>query len=783
MTSIAAPSVDRVGALVAQMTLAEKAAQLLCPFVIAAPDRVVPVTDIGLGGLAWPLSAAEVSPSAAAAAMNAVQARFVEGTRLAIPALFNEEALCGLRVKGATMGPDALGQAATWDPELVEQLAAAYGRQMRSTGIRQVLAPLCDVGADPRWGRVEETYGEDPYLVGTMAAAFVRGIQAPGNVATLKHFIGYAASDGGRNTDASRIGPVELREVHGLPFEMAIRLAGARAVMCSYQAIDRVPVQGSRELLTGLLRDEYGFRGIVISDLGSVEQLHTRHAVVTSREAAVARSIAAGLDLELCFAADESLLVAAVDAGELSEADVDRAVSNVLALKAELGLLDEPYVPETSGLDLDSATDRALALEVARRSVVLLRNEPVAGRPVLPIAPEVRTIAVVGPNAGRVAALLGNYNYLVLGSALERQSIAVMDAGRRMSERIAADAESSDPTAPALLLESVPVVTVLDGIRRLAPAGVTVSYAAGCSVGAPDRGGIAEAVALAGQSDVAIVVVGDQAGIFTNATVGEGVDSGSLELPGVQRDLVEAVAATGTPTVVVLTHGRPYVLGWLVDAVPAIVTGWFPGEEGGTALAEVVFGRTSPSGKTPVSFPRHVGVVPAPYNRPPLGGNTYYDVDVEPVFPFGHGLSYTTFEYSDLSIAPAVTTTDGVVTVDVTVTNTGTVDGAEVVQLYLRDPAARTVRPRRELKGFGRVGLPAGAAARMTFELAAERCAIYDPTEGWVVEPGVIDVLVGSSSQDVRAQSSFELTGPVFRPGRDRVLLTPVTVTAGSCGS
>lgn len=776
----------RVDDLLRRMELTEKAAQLLCPFLFALPDRQLSADETGFGGVAWPLSAAGAGPREGAAAVDSLQRLLVEQTRLGIPALFNEEALCGLRVPEATMGPDAIAQAATWNPGLVRELAGAYGRQMRATGIRQALSPLCDVAPDPRWGRIEETYGEDPYLVGCMATAFVSGLQATGNVATLKHFIAYGASQGGRNTDSSTVGPVELHEIYGLPFEMAIRLAGARAVMCSYQSIDRIPVQSSRALLTDLLRGEYGFSGIVISDLGSVEQLLTKHAVVETLPAGVARSFWAGLDLELCSTPSVEHLVEAVRSGLLPESEVDRAVGNLLRLKFELGLFDEPYVdtsavPET----LDSVADRALARRVAEESIVLLQNRPVDGRPLLPIGSQIHRIAVIGPTADRPMALLGNYSFLVLGSALERMHAAVMagqQPGQDAAERIPPDAAArhlqeklfADEVEP--LVSSVPVVTVLEGLRRSAGDRVTVVHARGCPVEEPDESGIPEAAELAQSADLAVVVVGDQAGIFAGATVGEFVDGATLALPGKQEALVAAIAATGTPTVLVLTHGRPYALGRLAETVPAIVSAFFPGEEGGSAIAAALFGEVNPGGRLPVSFPRSPGVCPAPYNRAHFGANTYFDADDSPLYPFGHGLSYTQFAYDQLSIEPARVPTDGTVTVSMEITNTGPRAGDEVVQLYLRDPVARSVRPRRELKGFAKVALKSGQAVRVNFEIAADRCALYDPAEGWLVEPGDIDVLVGASSEDIRARGSFELTGPVRRVGADRALLTRVAL-------
>jgi len=776
---------ERLTDLLSRMTLEEKAAQIACPF---AQQTGIPDTDpppAGLGGSAWTVSTSAEPPRDAARRMNKMQRGFVETTRFGIPVLVNDEALCGLKVRGATVFPDAIAQAATWDPDLITEMADSIGEDMSLIGVHQALSPLCDVAIDPRWGRITETYGEDPYLVGMMATAFVQGLQGPafphGVIATLKHFIAYSASEGGRNCHPAHVGPRVLREVYGLPFEMAIRLAGAGGVMCSYNQVDAMPVQASHELLTGLLRDEYGFDGIVIADLNSAAQLWTAHGVAVDAEQAIAKSISAGLDLDLSNESSMELIVAAVKNGQLTEDDVDRAAGRVLRTKLRLGMFDEPLVDEDAVPELlDTDARRALARRVAERSIVLLRNEPHDGAPLLPLGSDVRKVAVIGPNADRGLALLGNYSYPVLDTAVKR-IITVVDATSHGSMEPRPRLTSDEVE---LLVESVPIVTVLEGIKARAASGadkVEVTYARGCPVELADTSGIAEAVETARAADLAVVVLGDQSGIFEGATVGEAIESTSCQLPGVQRQLVEAVVASGTPTVVVLVHGRPFVLDWMVEgpaAVPAIVSALFPGEEGGTAVASILFGDSAPGGKTPMSFPRDAGAAPAPYNRTfTRVMSTYYDGKADPVFPFGHGLSYAPFGYSDLSISETEVPTDGVVEISCTVTNLGDRAADEVVQLYTRDPVARSSRPRRELKGFRRISLAPGAAAVVTFEIAADRVALWDPTDGWVVEPGRIDVMIGSSSEDIRLQGEVTFTGDVRRVGNERVLVTPVEVT------
>lgn len=764
---------ERVEDLLARMTLEEKAAQLAAPFGTSVDVYDPP--PAGWGCVVAGLAALGLPPREAAKKGNELQRKHVEDTRLGIPVLIAEEALVGLKVRDAATFPDAIAQAAMWDPETLERVGRTIGSQMVNLGVRQALSPLADVARDPRWGRVEETYGEEPYLVGTSATAFVRGLQGADDdkplIATLKHFLGYSASAGGRNTEPAAIGARELREVHAVPFEMAIRDGGALGVMPSYNDIDGDPVTGSRAYLTTLLREEMGFDGLVMSDLGAVGQLFSKHRTTSSTAEAQATAVRAGVDLDLDNRVSTDVLIGAVRSGELEEVDLDRAVSVVLTAKFRLGLFENPYVdvdavPET----FDTDDERALARTVAERSAVLLQNDPFDGAPVLPLNSATKSIAVIGPNADRPLGQVGNYSYHVLDSMTRRFSRAADPTARAKD---AADlAGSSGPDDARQLVDSVPLVTFLDGIRERA-SGATVRYERGCPVAEPDRSGIAAAVQLAAESDVAVLVVGDQAGINAFGTVGEGLDSSTCELPGVQRELIEAVAATGTPTVVVLSHGRPYVLGWLTEKVPAIVTTFFGGEEAGNALASVLFGDVNPGGRLPVTFLESVGAAPLPYWRA-LQPASYVDGPAGAVFPLGHGLSYTTFAYSDLEIEQDEVDTAGVVKLAFTVANTGGVIGDEVVQVYGQDVVGRTVRPDRKLVGYLRIRLDAGAAVRVKAKIPAELFALWDIHEGWVVEPGVLKFYVGGSSAVTPLRGRATLTGKLHRPGQDRALTSRV---------
>jgi beta-glucosidase len=610
-----------------------------------------------------------------------------------------------------------------------------------------------------------------------MATAFVHGLQnADADVpviATLKHFIGYGASDGGRNTDPAQIGPNELREVHGIPFEMAIRYGGAKGVMPAYNTLDGVPVSGSKAYINGLLRRDFGFDGLVISDLGAVSQLFTKHGTAADDLHALAQALRAGVDLELDNRVSSDLIVEAVKAGILAEEDLDRAVASVLRAKFRLGLFERPYadldaVPET----LDSDRERKLARTIAEKSVVLLQNKPVNGSPLLPLRDEPRTIAVIGPNADRPMGQLGNYSYQVLDSMTTRFALAA-DPTARMESIGTSGADDAE-----LLVDSVPVVTFLEGIRRRASAECTVLYEPGCPVAAEDRSGFEAAVAAATSADVAVLVVGDQSGIGAFGTVGEGIDSTDCVLPGVQRELVEAVAATGTPIIVVLSHGRPYAIEWMTNVAPAILTSFFGGEEAGNAVASVMFGDVNPAGRLPMSMLQSAASAPLPYWRT-LQPSSYFDAATAAVFPFGHGLSYTEFEYGDLVADSSQVATDASMRLTFTVTNVGARSGEEVVQVYGRDVIGRTARRGRVLVAFRRISLDPGASAKVIVDVPSSMFALWDAEDGWVVEPGMIRFYIGGSSANTPLETRVTLTGADHFPGMGRALFSTVDVTIG----
>jgi beta-glucosidase len=731
------PAEDRVADLLGRMSLEEKVAQMSSVWLSSGLDgkhrdlgEVESAMRQGIGQVTRVVGSAPIGPAEGAALANRLQRFLVEETRLGVPAIVHEECLAGLMACEATAFPQAIGLASTFDPDLIARVTGVIRRQTRSVGAQQGLAPVLDVARDPRWGRIEETFGEDPYLVARIGAAYVRGLQgddpSSGVMATLKHFAGYSFGEGGRNLAPAHVGPRELRDAYLFPFEVAVREAGAASVMNAYQEIDGIPVAASRELLTGILRGEWGFEGLVVADYYSIDFLRILHRVAEDEGEAARLALRAGIDVELpdrkCY--DEPL-VSAVRDGRIAEQDVDAVVRRVLTWKVRLGLFERPYVdPEEAANGFDTDEDRSVALEVARRSIVLLRNTG----DLLPLDRPLRSIAVIGPNADHAPALFGDYS---------------------MTNHLRID----EPTVPA--------PTLLDAVRALAPSGVSIRTARGCEVEGGSRGGFEEAVRAARESDVAIVVIGDRSGALVRGTVGEHRDSDTLELPGLQDDLVRAVHGTGTPVVVVLLNGRPYATGWIAENVPAVVEAWFPGEEGGRAVAEVLFGRCNPSGKLPVTVPRRGGQAPIPYNTKFLSRKDYVDSAIAPLFPFGHGLSYTRFEYDGLAVEPDSLSPDGTVEIRCRVSNAGERAGTEVVQLYVKDPVASCTRPVQELKGFYRVSLEPGATKTVCFSLPTDLLAFHDADLRLVVEPGDFEVRVGASSEDIRLRGSFRVVGDV----------------------
>ncbi len=751
---------QRATELLSLMTLDEKLAQLggvwstsLIENGAFSEARAQEKLANGTGHMTRIGGATVFTPAESARFTNAIQQFLIEHTRLGIPAVIHEESCAGYLARGATCFPQAIGLASTWEPELIEAMTRVIRMQMRAVGAHHSLAPVLDVARDPRWGRTEETFGEDPYLIAQMGVAYVKGLQGPdlakGVVATGKHFVGYGASEGGMNWAPAHIPRRELLEVYVAPFAAAIKEAQLASIMNAYSEIDGVPLGASKELLTDLLRGEIGFDGVVVSDYFTVPTLLNYHRIACDEGEAARLALEAGIDVELpalyCYGEP---LRQALEEGRVDVALVDAAVSRVLRMKFQLGLFENPYVDAgRAEAVFDTPEQRALAHRLAQESIVLLKNE---GN-LLPLDKSLPSLAVIGPGADSIRLLQGDYHYpahleLMFGEIKE------------------GDLSPRPEGAVNLAQHFVPMVSVLEGIRRKVSPCTVIRHVPGCDILSTSTDGFAAAVEAARQSDVAVVVVGDKSGLVDGCTSGESIDRADLGLPGVQQALVEAIVATGTPVVVVLINGRPLALPWIAAHVPAAVEAWLPGEEGGTAVADVLFGDCNPGGKLPISLPVTVGQVPVYYNHKPSGGRSnwkgdYVGVSSRPVFPFGHGLSFTRFAYGNLVIKPQQAAATDTVHIDVDVTNAGDRSGDEVVQLYLHDGVASVTRPVKELKGFKRIALGAGERKTVSFELPVSQLRFYDRDMHFVVEPGTIEVMVGGSSEDIRLTGTFDIVG------------------------
>ncbi|MFF5161312.1 glycoside hydrolase family 3 N-terminal domain-containing protein [Streptomyces sp. NPDC000348] len=746
----------RVDALIGAMTLEEKIAQLYGVWVGASANggEVAPhqhdmeeaadldaLLPAGLGQLTRPFGTVPVDPALGALSLARTQSRIAATNRFGIPALAHEECLAGFAAWGATAYPVPLSWGATFDPEVVRRMAAAIGRDMRSVGVHQGLAPVLDVVRDARWGRVEETIGEDPYLVGTIGTAYVRGLESAGIVATLKHFVGYSASRAGRNLAPSSVGPRERADVLLPPFEMAVREGGARSVMNAYTDTDGVPAAADESLLTGLLRDTWGFEGTVVADYFAIAFLRTLHGVAADWADAAGMALHAGIDVELPNVKTYGTpLTEAVTEGRVPEKLVDRAARRVLTQKVALGLLDPDWspVPATLGgtdqedpevlrgrIDLDGPDNRALARALAEEAVVLLGNDGT-----LPLE-RPRRIALIGPNADEPVAVLGCYSF--------PQHIGVRHPGTPLGIEL--------PTLRDTLAAEFP--------------DAEITYARGTGVDDGDLSGLDEAARTAREADVALVVLGDRAGLFGRGTSGEGCDVETLALPGAQQHLLDTLLDLGTPVVTVLLAGRPYALGRAVEESAAIVQSFFPGEEGTHAIAGVLSGRVNPSGRLPVGVPRGPGTQPGTYLGARLAhASEVSSMDPTPAYPFGHGLSYTRFDWTDLAVEVQETPTDGEFALAFTVRNTGGRQGTEVVQLYLHDPVASVVQPVQRLIGYTRVALEPGEARRLSVTVPADLASFTGRDGRRVVEPGELELRLAASSADPRLTARVMLTGP-----------------------
>ncbi|CAN5201167.1 glycoside hydrolase family 3 N-terminal domain-containing protein [soil metagenome] len=750
MTIPLPPVSQRVRDLHDEMTLDEKLAQLVGYWVDQGNEVVAPMagekvasakyetaSQHGIGHLTRVYGTRPVEPVERAGWLWAEQRRLRERSRLGIPAIVHEECLTGLAAWKAATFPTPLAWGAAFDPDLVAEMGRLIGSSMRSLGIHQGLAPVLDVVRDARWGRVDECIAEDPYVVGTIGTAYVRGLQESGVHATLKHFVGYSASQSGRNHAPVHAGQREVNDVLLPPFEMAIRDGGARSVMCSYAEIDGEPVAGTPRYLTDILRGRWGFDGVVVADYFAVEFLHSMHDVAVDPGAAAGLALRAGIDVELPTG-DAFLdpLRQRLASGEIDLALIERAVLRVLAQKEELGLLDEPFDTPPTEIDLDTPAHREVARRLATESVVLLTNDGT-----LPLSPTVATtgrIAVIGPNADAAEALMGCYSFV--------NHVLVSHPG----------------VQPGFEIPSI-----LESLRVEFPTAEFV-HERGCEVEGEDRSGFEAAATAARGADVAFVVLGDRAGLFGRGTVGEGNDVESLELPGVQRELTDAITATGTPVVVILVSGRPYVADWALREAgrpAALLQTFFPGEEGGAALASIISGRVAPSGRLPVSMPRSAGAQPYSYLHPRLGGpSEITSVDTTPVFSFGYGLGYTTFEHDELAVENpgGSVNAGGAIAACVRVRNTGEREGVDVVQLYGHDVYASVTRPVAQLLAYQRVDLAPGEEATVRFHVPSSLLGFTGVSGTRIVEAGDIELWVGASCADKETTATLLITGAPY---------------------
>jgi len=776
----------RVTDLVKRMTLEEKVAQLQTVWAarqqleteagVFTTEKANAILGLGIGQVARPAEnkatlTPNKTPAQTLAFTNAVQKYLVENTRLGIPAIFHEEALHGHAGRNATSFPQAIGLASSWEPQLIEQVYTIAAQEMRAIGTHQALAPVLDVARDPRWGRIEETLGEDPYLVAELGVAAVNGFQGRGDgigkdrvIATLKHLAGHGEPTGGLNTAPAPIGERSLRENFLPPFEAAVKVAHARSVMASYNEIDGIPSHSNVDLLQNILRGEWGFNGVVVSDYFAIAELINRHHLASDKSDAALMAMAAGVDVETPDGDAYKAIVQLVNNKKISVKQIDQAVARVLHEKFALGLFDNPYTNVTN-VDAFVGNDQhvAVALQAAEKSIVLLKND----KNILPLnKAAIKSVALIGPHVDET--LIGGYSDVpkktvsILQGLQEYlgQSVAInFEKGTLLTiEKWASDADSAAANTRSKQRWHTDEVIL--------------------ATKADTKGMIAKAVAAAQKSDVAIVVVGDNEATSREAWGDNHLgDRTSLELLGEQQELVDAVLATGKPTVVILIGGRPLAISKLAQTAPAILQGWYLGQETGHAVARVLFGDVNPGGKLPVSVARSVGHLPVYYNYKPAAKRGYAFEQTDALYPFGFGLSYTQFAYTDMQWSKTKLTANETVDISVTITNTGKRAGDEIVQLYSNDPVASVTQPVKQLRGFKRVSLAPQQSARVTFTLSANQLGFYDRNMDFVLETGKIVLLLGASSADIRLKGELEVVGKTANIAKQKVYLTPTRVS------
>lgn len=769
-----------LNSIIKKMTIDEKLAQLGSIWSYQVIDEndfsLNKANDIlknGIGQITRPGGSTGFSPVKVGLFINKIQKFLTENTRLGIPALLHEECLAGPLIRGCTVFPQMIGMASTWEPDSVKDLTSIIRKQMRIFQIHQGLSPVLDVTRDPRWGRTEETFGEDPYLISCFGKAYIEGLQSKdlksGIAATAKHFVGYGLPEGGMNWAPSHIPERELKEQFLLPFEVAVKEAKVESIMNGYHEIDGIPCGSSEELLTNILREEWGFSGTVVSDYFAIDQLMNYHHLTDNKGEAAILALKAGIDVELPFHnCYKEPLKKAVERGDISLSLINNAVKRVLESKIRLGVFSNPFVeidkiPEI----LDSKKNRAVALSCAEKSLVLLKNS----NDNLPIKEKIKKIAVIGPNANSERNLFGDYSFPV-----HIETLLSMEDDQEFENPI--------PKIKDLSSTTVETINILNGIKKVSESKYDILYSKGCDVLEGTEEELNKAIEIAKKADHLIVALGDKSGLTRDCTSGEARDSMTLELPDIQKKLLYALNKTGKPITTVLITGRPYALKEIFEYSDSVIEAWLPGEEGGTAVANAIFGKINPGGKLPISFPVSVGQIPVYYNHKPSGQRShwlgdYVEGSPKPFLPFGFGLSYTKFKFDKFNMQKNISINENDFDVSLEVTNIGKMKGDEVVQLYISDIVSSVTRPIKELKGFVRISLLPGETKRVSFNVPICLLAFYNKNMDFVIEPGKFEIMVGNSSENILLNEKINVEGASIRKigCKTRKFLSPATIS------
>jgi beta-glucosidase len=726
----------KVKEILKKMTLEEKVYQLCSVYITdivkdgeISEELLEKELKFGIGQISRVYGGIKnIEPEKAKEYLEKIQKFLKERTRLGIPAIIHEECLSGFLTNKATSFPQIIGIASSFNPDIVRKMTEVIRRQMRNAGVHQGLSPVLDVCYDPRWGRTEETYGEDPYLCGIMGLNYVKGLQGEnlkeGIIATGKHFAAHGFSEGGRNICPVHTGEREFRDIFLFPFEVCVKEGNLKSIMNAYHDIDGIPCASSKKLLTDILRKEWGFDGIVVSDYGAIKMLNTTHFVAKDDRECAVLALRAGIDIELPNKCCYPLLVEAVKKGIIKEKEIDKTVERILNVKKELGLFEEH---RKFFIDFDSEEDRKLSYEIAKETLVLLKNDGI-----LPLK-NVKSVSLIGPSVDNPRNYFGDYAYT-----------AHLD----------------------LVKPSVECPTILNVFKE---KGIETYYEKGCGIFDFNKDNFTNAIEVAKKADVIIFVGGDKSGFAPDCTCGESKDSHDLKLPGVQEELILKLSEIGKPLIVLLITGRPYILTNIIEKVNAVVECWFPGEETGNVIFDMLFGKFSPSGKLPISFPKYVGELPVYYHRKPVSKERgYVYSDSKPLFPFGFGLSYSKFEYYDFKISKKRIKVGDKFSVTLSIKNTGNMEAADVVQLYVRKKFASCVLPSKLLKGFCKVNLKVNEAKKVIFEIPSEIFAFTDENMKLKIEEGIYEIMVGSSSEDIKFKDEIEIKGNKFLKSRKK---------------